>query len=165
MKKFYLILITAALAITSCQKTPKTAFVDVRAEKIVVDSVLDKFNSAFSAGDAATLATYLTEDALCMGTDPSEFMNKQQLTAMWTQMFVDSVPKIIYMNERKIIVAADCNSATMVDQYMMPDVISKLIWRNAYHLVKINGDWKILVLNCSFIHKNEDLPKLSKALM
>ena len=46
----------------------------------------------------------------------------------------------------------------------MPIASPKIAWRNEYHLVKTDGKWKILVLNCAFIPKNEDMQKLNEAL-
>jgi ketosteroid isomerase-like protein len=164
MKKSCVILIVAATVFTACQQKPATVAVDITSEKAVIDSIFNKFESAFSGKDVTTLASYLTEDALCLGTDPSEFLNKQQITEAWTQMLADSAPEINFLNKRAIKVEADGNSAFVVDQYIMPDAGAKLLWRNAYQLVKTNNEWKISVLNCSFILKNEDIPKLNKAL-
>jgi ketosteroid isomerase-like protein len=166
MKKVYLILSVAVVVITACQQKPETVPVNIEAEKAAIDSIFDKFNAAFNAQDVATLASYLTEDALCCGTDPSEFWNKQQITDIWTQAFADSTPKpeLNLISEREIKVAADGNSAIVVDQYMLPIITPKIPWRNVYHLVKTNDNWMIIFLNCGFIPKNEDIPKLNKAL-
>jgi hypothetical protein len=106
----------------------------------------------------------MSEDAICLGTDPSELWNKQQMTEMWTQMLADSAPKVNNIVERKIIVVADGNSAAVVDQYIMPDISPNIPWRNVYHLVKTNGNWKIFFFNCGFIPKNEEIQKLNDAL-
>lgn len=151
------------MALTACQQTPKPVVVDIKAEKAVLDSIFKIFTSAFNAKDVATLSSYLREDALCLGTDPSEFLNKQQMTDAWTQMLSGGAPEINYIGERKIHVAADGNSAFVVDQYMMP-AYCKIPWRNAYHMVKTDGKWMILVLNVAFAPKNEDIPKLDSAL-
>lgn len=164
MKKIYLILSIAVVVITACQQTPKTVPVDIEAEKAAIDSLFDQFNVSFNAQDAATLASFLTEDALCCGTDPSEFWNKQEITDLWIQMFTDSDPAINMIGERKIKVAADGNSAIAVDQYMFPMITPKIPWRNVYHLVKTNDNWMILFFSCGFIPKNEDIPKLNEAL-
>ena len=164
MKKNCLILFIAVMAITACQQAPKTVPVDLEAEKTVIDSLFDKFYSALSAKDVTTLASFVSEDALCMGTDPSEFWNKKQITDIWKQMLADSAPKMNYFGDRMIKVAADGNSAIVVDQYFMPVASPKIAWRNAYHLVKTNGNWMIFVFNCGFIPKNEDIQKLNEAL-
>jgi len=164
MKKNFFILIFAAMAITACQQASKTVPVNLEAEKAAIDSLFDKFNSAFSAPDVTTLASFLSEDALCMGTDPSEFWNKQQMTEMWTQLLTDSVPELNYIGERVVKLASDGHSAFAVDQYFMPMFSEKIPWRNTYQLTKTDGQWKILVLNCALIPKNEDMPKLNASM-
>jgi ketosteroid isomerase-like protein len=164
MKKNHLILLIAAVVITACQQTPKTVSVDMEAEKAALDSIFDKFYSAFNEKDVGTLASYLTEDALCLGTDPSEFWDKQQITDLWTQMLADSVPAINFIGERVIKIAPDGNSAVAVDQYIMPGSSPKIPWRNVYHLVKSNDHWMILFFSCGFIPKNEDIQKINDAV-
>jgi len=163
MKKILIVLLITVMALTACQQAPKPVVVDVEAEKAVLDSIFDVFTKAFSASDVATLSSYLNEDALCLGSDPSEFFTKQQMTDMWTQMLSAGAIELNYVSERIIVIAADGHSATVIDQYVMPGY-SKIPMRNAYHLIKTDAGWKIFVLNCAFIPKNEDVPKLNGAL-
>jgi hypothetical protein len=148
------------MVMTACQQKPKTVPVDTEAEKAAISSLFDKFNAS---RDADTLAAFLTEDALCCGTDPSEFWNKQQMTDGWRQLLTPDF-EINYICERKIKVAADGNSASVVERYMMPVYTPKIPWCNVYHLVKTNDKWMIDFLSCAFIPKNEDIPKLNKAV-
>lgn len=164
MKKIYFFLAMAALVITACQQKPKTVEVDIVAEKAAVSSLFARFDSAFKAKDVTTLTSFLTEDALCLGTDPSEFWNKQEIKDLWSQMLGDSVPEINYIREREIRVAADGNSAIVVDQYLMPSISPKIPWRNVYHLVKTHDKWMIFSFSCSFIPKNEDILKINEAV-
>ena len=164
MKKSNWLLSTIILAMLffaiSCQYQKQ----DTEAEKATLNELFDKFNSAFNANDAEILASYLTEDVLGCGTDPSEFFNKQEMTDLWTQSFDKSDPEITIIGERMIKVAPDGNSASVVDQFMMPMYTPKIPWRNVYHTVKINGEWKIIFFSMSFIPKNEDVAKLNAAL-
>ena len=82
MKINLFIVLFAALAITSCKQAPVPAVVDVEHEKATIDSVFNLFDSAWRAQNTASLALFLTEDALCLGSDPSEFLSKQQITEM-----------------------------------------------------------------------------------
>ena len=165
MKKTCLSLSVAVVIIMACQKTPEPAPVDLAAEEAVISVLFDKFDSAFFARDVVALAAFLTEDALCLGTAPSEYMSKKQITDTWTQLFLsDSAVELNYISERKIKIAADGNSASVVDQYFMPGISPKIPWRNSYHLVKTSDNWKIDFLSCSFIPENEDIAKLNEAL-
>lgn len=163
MKKSLFAVLIIALAVTAC-KQASAPVVNVEAEKAAIDSVFMMFDSAFQAQDVEALASYVSEDALCLGTDPSEFLSKQQIKEMWVQMFADSAPAINYISKREIRVDAGGKSANVVDQYTMPIVGPKILWRNAYHLNKVNDKWMIDFLNCSFILKNEDILKLNQAL-
>ncbi|MBN2272950.1 MAG: nuclear transport factor 2 family protein [Bacteroidales bacterium] len=163
MKKLCLFFVITAAVLTACQQKPVNVSVDIEAEKAAIDSLFDKFIEAFNAQDVTTLVSYLTDDALCMGTDPSEFWNKQQITDIWSQMLADTVPVMDFFDEQVIKVAADGHSATAVQQYMMPDV-TLLPWRNTYHLIKKDGHWMIFAFSCGFIPKNEELPKINEAL-
>jgi len=165
MRKTYFILMIAVVVITACQQTPKTIPVDIEGEKDAIAAIFDKFYSAFGEQDVATLTSYLTEDVLFCGTDPSEFLNKQQITDEWTKMFADSTFEISFIiDKQEIKVAPDGNSAIVVDQYMLPTFTPKIPWRTVSYLVKTNDKWMILFMSFSFIPKNEDIPKLNEAL-
>jgi uncharacterized protein (TIGR02246 family) len=164
MKKIYSILTIAVVVITACQQTPKTIPVDIAGEKVAISALFDKLIAAYDAGDAATLVTFFTEDGLFCGTDPSEFMNKQEIKDSFTQLLADTVPEIKYIGERVIRVAADGNSATVVLQYIMPILSPNIPLRDVYKVVKKGDNWMIDFFSTSFIPKNEDIPKLYKAV-
>ena len=164
MNKIFIVLSIAVLALTACQQTPQTVPVDIEAEKAALDELFDNFYSAFKSQDVSTLVSYLAEDALFCGTDPSEFWDKQEITDLWTQMLAEITPELDLMGDRIIRVAADGNSAVVVDQYKFPLYTPKIPWRNVYHLVKTDENWMILVCSSALIPLNEDLPKLNDAL-
>ncbi len=168
MKKIiFPILALAIIASTSCkqEQTAKTIPVDIAGEEVAISALVDKFDAALKAKDVAALATFLTEDALCCGTDPEEFWNKQQITELWTQIFADTALKVNYSySKREIRVAADGNSAIVVEQYILPIQSSKIPIRNVCNAVKTNDNWLIDFISWNFVPKNEDMPKLNKAL-
>ena len=164
MKKICIMLSIAVVVITACQQTPKTSPVDIEAEEAAVNALIDKLHTAMKAQDVATLTSFITEDMVCCGSDPSEFWNKQQIKDLWTQMLADMSPEINIIGKRVIKVATDGNSAIAVDQYFMPMYTPNIPFRNVYHLVKTNGNWMILFFSSALIPKNEDLPKLNEAV-
>ena len=164
MKKIYIVLSISVMVIIACQQKPKTLPVDTEAEKAAIGVLFDKFIAAYDAGDAAGLAKFLTEDGLFCGTDPSEFMHKQEIKDGFAQLFTDSVPKVNYISERVIKVAADGNSATVVLQYLMPLISPKVPLRDVFKVVKTGDNWMIDFFSTSFIPKNEDIPKINKAV-
>ncbi len=164
MKKIYLILSVAMVAITACQQTPKTVSVDIEAEKAAINDLVDKVNSAMQAQDVATLTSFFTDDLICLGSDPSELWNKKQITELWTQMLADTAPEINLIGKRVIKVAADGKSAVAVDQYFMPMFTPDIPFRNVYYLIKTDDNWMIDFSSTALIPKNEEIPKLNKAL-
>jgi len=166
MKRIFLFLSIAAMAITACQQKPKTVPVDIEAEKAAISALFDKFTSALNVQDVKTLTALLTDDALGCGTDPSEFWNKKQLSDVWTQQFADSSLTINWLiDKREIRVAADGKSAIIVEQYVLPMIISsKITIRNIYLTIKANGNWMIDFISWNIVLKNEDIPKLNKAM-
>ena len=69
MKKIFFILPVAVMIFTACQTTTKPIPVDTQAEKAVISTLFDKFNTAFKGKDAPTLVASLTDDILACGTD------------------------------------------------------------------------------------------------
>ena len=161
MKKLLIGLILVMLStITFCQS--KTS---IEAEKATVADLFDKYYSAINEKDAATLPTFLTEDALVCGTDPSEFWNKEQITDAWTQGLADPTLEInITIGKREIRVADDGSSAIVVEQYILPFISSKIHIRTVNYAVKTNDKWMIDFMSFNFIPKNEDISKLNKAV-
>jgi hypothetical protein len=146
--------------ITACQQ-PKPVTVDLQAEKARVNALLDKFEAATLTD---TLASLMTEDALVIGTAPSELMTKKETVEIWSQYYSGKVPEHTYINERILKMAADGNSATAIEEYMMPAMSPVIPARNTIHLVKSEGKWMIDFISSTFILKNEDVPKIDRVL-
>lgn len=151
------------MVIVACQQTPKVIPVDIKTEEAALSELMDKFDAGFKGGDASTFKASLAEDALICGTDPSEFWNKQQFLELGEQDSTNAPPELKYINDRKILVAQDGNSAIVVTQYLI-SWSPKIPWRQVYHFVKTNDQWMIQFINIAFIPKNEDIQKLNEAL-
>ena len=165
MKKIYSILIIALVVITACQQIPEPVSVNIEAEEVAIAALFDGFHTAFMGKDFTTLAEFITEDALSCGTDPLEFWNKKDITDLWEQSFTDTTFIIDYsISKQEIRVAADGNSAIVVQQYIMPFLSSKIPIRSVYNAVKTDDAWMIDFISWNFIPKNEDIWKLNKAL-
>jgi len=164
MKKSFSLFVVIAFLCVSCQSKTGMVPVDLKAEEAAVDNLMDKFFGAIMAQDVPTMASFLADNTLVCGTDPSEFWNKQQVTDLWAQMVAGSVPEFKDIGERIVKVAADGNSAVTVDQNMIPAYSANLAFRNVAHLVKSADGWKIFLFSSAIIPKNEDLPKLDQAL-
>lgn len=153
------------MIITACQQKPKTVPVDTKAEKAAISALFDKFNSGFNAKDVNAVTALLTDDALSCGTDPSEFWDKKQLSDYLTQSFADtSMTNNYSIDRREIRVATDGKSAIVVEQYVIPTIIPRITIRNIYLAVKADENWMIDFISWNLILKNEDIPKLHKAM-
>jgi len=165
MKKTLYVFAIAVIIITACQSKTKTVPVDTEAAKTVISALFDNFHSAFKAKDTNTLIATLTDDALTCGTDPSEFWDKKQISDGWTQAFADTSLKINYsIDKREIRVAADGNSALVVEQFVMSALFPNIPVRIISHAIKGGENWMIDFVSWNLIPKNEDLDKLNKAL-
>jgi hypothetical protein len=159
--KTKLSLLLLALAFVMACHPPKHSPVDTAIEKVAINALIDRFDATTSTD---TMASFITEDALVTGTAPSELFTKKQVVEMWQQYYSAKVPEHKYFGERTVKVAADGNSATVIQEYIMPVMSASLQARNGLHLVKTNGKWMIDFINISFIPKNEDIPKIEEAI-
>ena len=165
MRKLLVIAALVLFAGVAFGQTSKTIQVDFETEKAAVADLFDKYYSALNAKDAAILPTFLTEDVLVCGTDPSEFWNKEQITELWTQGLAEATLEInITIDKREIRVADDGSSAIVVEQYIMPFLSSKIHIRTVSYAVKTNDKWMIDFMSFNLVPKNEDLSKLNIAL-
>lgn len=161
MKKIKLLSIILVILLIACNQQPKTQPVDIEAEKASLNTAIDRFEAATSTD---TLASFLTEDAMVAGTAPSELFNKQQMVEMWRQYYSSIVPEHKYIDERTVKMAVDGNSATVIEEYIMPVMSPVIPARNALHMVKINGKWMIDFINICFIPENDDISKINELL-
>ena len=164
MKKFCLILSVVLLVFTACQQTPKPVKVDTVAERAAIKDLLDKVTMAMKAQDVTTLLSFFTDGTVCLGSDPSELWDKQQLKDLWTIILVDTAPEHNFISKRVIKVTSDGKTAVAVYQYFMPMFTPKIPFRNVYYLVKTGDKWMIDFFSTALIPKNEDIPKLTDAL-
>lgn len=165
MKKTYYLILVTVMIITACQPKTKTVVVDTTAAKEAVTNLLDKWYSAMKAKDVNAMTTLLTDDGLLCGTDPSEFWDKKTYIDEWTKLAADTSFVVNYtIDKREIRIAADGNSALAIEQMFFKALSEKMPFRLVYHLVKNNEDWQFDFISWNFIPKNEDIPKLNKAL-
>jgi len=165
MKKIYCLSLLAVIVMCSCQQKPAAVPVDTEAAKTAIAALLDEFNATFKGNDASKVMVLFTDDALTLGTDPSEFFSKKQISDAWTPIMADTTINIDYsIDRREIRVAPDGKSAVVIEQIMFPLLSPKIPVRNIYHVIKPDDKWMIDFLSFNLIPKNEDLAKLNAAL-
>ncbi len=164
MKKVSVVFVMALLLTTTCQQPPVIEPVDIKAEEATLNVLLDNLATAMRTMDVETLSSFFSDRLFFYGTDPSELWTRQQVTERWQAMSEGDPYETKTIGDRLIIVNPDGLTAIAVDQYYMPKYSQKIPFRNVFYLTKGTDGWKIDFFSASFVPKNEDLPKLNRAL-
>ncbi len=164
MKRTPLLISALVMLMASCQQKPATVVVDTEAIKAELTVFLDEYNVAYKAMDINKMTSFCTDNAMFLGSDPSEIWNKKQITDYFMSQGLDSTMKLEFViDRREILVAADGNSAIVVEQFILPIISPNLPVRAIDHVVKVGDGWKFDLLSWNVIPRNEDLPKLNAA--
>lgn len=164
MKKIHLLLLISVLLLAACKQTPETVKVDIEAEKVAINNIFDRYNSAFITQNIDTLVSFMDDDILICGSDPRELWNKQEITDIWTEVFANVDLGYNIFGARTIAIAPDGKSANVVEHYLLPFYSTALPLRNSFYIVKTENNWKILLLNTAIVPRNEDVTKINAAL-
>ncbi|MBN2425019.1 MAG: nuclear transport factor 2 family protein [Calditrichaceae bacterium] len=160
--KFFFIVLVVFIG---CQPNTKTEPFDLEAAKKVVNTQLDNLHQSSKAKDISFLRNMFTDDGLCLGTDPGEFWDKEQVINVNLHMFEDESMVFDYsIDKREIRFNPDGNSAICVEQFTWNSFSQKIPLRLVTHFININNDWKLDFVSWSLIPLNADLVKLNKAL-
>jgi len=126
---------------------------------------MDEYNAAYMALDINKMTALCNDNAMFLGTDPSEFWNKKQITDLFMAQASDSTMKIEFkVDRREILVAADGKSAIIVEQFFIPLISTKMQVRCIDKVVKAGDKWMFDLLSWNIVARNEDIPKLNAAL-
>jgi len=164
MKRTLFLFSIALLFFTACQQTPKPVTVNLEAEEAAAMKVLDGFLSVVTTSDVDSMFTYLTEDALIVGSDPGEFLNKEQAIELWKQVAAVMDLDFQFIDGQEFIIAPDGNSAIALRQFYVPAAAPKIPARYVIYLIKEEDVWKVRFWETGMIPRNEDIPKLNEAM-
>ncbi len=164
MKKNLFLFIIAAVFMTACQQTPEKVSIDIETEKAAIEDMLGDFINGMEAQDVDAMASFILEDALICGTDPSEFWNKDEIVELWKQMLAESPIELKHIGDKVIKVAPDGISAIVVAQYYVPIYSPNIPWRNVYSLTKVEDKWMVSFYSIALVPKNEDLGAINKVV-
>jgi hypothetical protein len=165
MKKTPVLIWAVVMVMTSCQQKPVTVAVDPEAVKAELATFIDEYNVAYKAMDINKMTALCNDNALFLGTDPSEFWDKKQITDYFMAQGTDSTMKIEFkVDRREIMVAADGMSAIVVEQFFIPLISTKIQVRCIDKVVKVNDKWMFDFISWNIIARNEDIPLLNAAL-
>jgi len=161
----YFSLFVIVLILAGCNTKPQIEPVDLSAVETTIAARLDEFHKVMQDKDLTAYKSFLTEDGLFCGTDPEELWGKESVVALMEKSFADSTIMFKYsVEQRKIRVSSDGNSATTLEQFIVAWISEKMTLRLVSHLVKIENDWKIDFFSWSLVPNNDDMAKLNEAL-
>lgn len=165
MKNIYLLVIIALLITTACETNVNTDVVDMKTVNKTITQLADNNLDAWNARDVDKLISMVADDGLFFGSDPSEIMNKKELTQMYNQLFADTATNYSYdIDMRKIIIAKDGKSAIVVEYFTIEAWSPLMPLRQTTQFVNYDNKWEINFIAWGLIGKNEDVEKLNKAL-
>ncbi len=165
MKKAPLLVSVLVMLLTSCQQKPAPVAVDPEAVKAELAIFMDEYNAAYKVLDINKMTALFNDDALFLGTDPAEIWDKNQIIDYFLSSGFDSTTILEFeIDRREIRVAADGNSAIIVEQFYVPLMSPKIAVRCIDKVVKTGDGWKFDFISWNMIPRNEDLPKLNAVL-
>ena len=169
MKKMHYILVLAVVFVTACQVKISATPVDTAAVRMEATSMLNKLHQAMQSMDKMAMGNMLSEDALVLGTDPQEIMDKQGALAMMDQggnVTYDEGSRLTPrdLNTRKVQVSDDGKGALIVEQLMIPQFSKVMPVRLITHMKQTPEGWKFDFMSWNFIPANKDLTTIDKAL-
>lgn len=129
-----------------------------------LNAIADDIHSYFKKKDIGFIDKYLTKDGIYVGSDPGEFFTFDEFKTSAVSQFKDTAFKIsdYPVSRREIRIYGP--SAVIIDQFTIPEMFNKLMARSVSHARYENGKWMLDLYTWNFILKNEDVPRIGKAL-
>jgi hypothetical protein len=145
-------------------KQPGTEALDTAQARIDLNNMADDIHSTFKKKDISFIEKYMSRNGIYLGTDPGEILNYNDYMSYMQQMVSDTA---LHLSDYKISrreISINGTSALIVDQLFMPEISKKLMLRNICHANFVNGKWEVDMYAWNFVAKNEEVPKIDKAL-
>ena len=148
---FYLIII---ICISSFYIQCKSNVIDADKERKEINTVLDTWNKAAAKADYNTYFSYLTEDAIFIGTDANENWDKQHFM-VWAKPFFDKGKAWDFTSLQRHIFFDKSGKTAWFDELLNTQM---KICRGSGVLVKNDSSWKIqqYVLSMTFPNDKMD---------
>lgn len=172
MKKT-LILFLSCLIIAACQpaaETPESSMestettpVDLAKAESEVKAILSQFHQTVKGKDATAMGGLLSETGLFCGTDPGELWSKTELVQVMGEMAEVEELQVDYtVDQQKIRVAADGQSAVVLEQMTIDFISPHIPIRQVYQFEKSNDQWLMNFFSVALIPLNDDLAKINE---
>lgn len=160
------------LLLNSCQpaaETPEStaetvleAPIDLAKAESEVKATMSQFHQTLKDKDATAMGALLSENGLFCGTDPGELWGKADLVKTMGEMAEAEELQFDYtVNTQKIRVAADGQSAVVLEQMTIDFISPHIPVRQVYQLKKSDGQWLMDFSSVALIPINEDLAKIN----
>jgi ketosteroid isomerase-like protein len=164
MRKTLFLSVSVILLLAACNQTPAPVAIDLEAEEAAAREMFTVLRDAMNTQDIENMFSMFTEDALIIGSDGSEILNKEEFKKMWSELSAEINFKFQLFGEQLFKMNPDGNSAIAVSQFYVPVMTANLPLRQVFNLNKVDGKWMVSFFSSSVIPKNEDLPKIMEAL-
>ena len=163
MKTKSYLLFLVLLMMAACQ--PKSESVNLADAENAVSVELDNFHKAMMAGNVDDIMSFLDNEGLYCGTDPTELWDKESLSKMMTESMADTLFVFDYsVDKRKIKVSIDGGTALVLEQFTVNVISEKIPIRLITHFVNAEDVWMMNFFSWSFVPYNEDVAKLNEVL-
>lgn len=138
--------------LAGCATTSRDRVSSPSVDTAELHRVLESFHEAAHVGDAARYFGHLADDAVFLGTDPSERWSKAEFESFATPYFADGHGWTYTPRERQVDLSADGRLAWF-DELLENHKYGTC--RGSGVLVQEHGQWRIIQYNLSFVLPND----------
>ncbi len=163
MKKIFSITLLAVLF--ACNTAPKPEPVDLAAEEIAIEKVIETLFKSFDDQNVDLLASVFADDGVFLGSAPNERFTKDSTVASSAQMMqMPEIPPFELIGEPFIRIQPDGKTAIVTREFYWK-LFTIIPLRQTFWMVKRDSVWLIDFSDFSLIPYNEQLPALNAAVM
>lgn len=145
-------------------KTKELTTADVAVIKHDVIRLVENFHAELMARNIHAMMKLMADEGLYCGTDPKEFLSKQEFGDMVKQTVEKIGPLEYPMQKRDVQIGQDGQSAVVIEQFVVNQFSKHMPIRLVSRCTHTHHGWLIDFMSWSFIPMNEDLEKINKAL-
>lgn len=163
MKTNMLYFAVTLLFLSACQDNTTQSQVDLKAEKELVKKTISNFYAYAEERNIEAFKSLITDDAVAVGSDPSEVWNKDEIIKIFKEMMEMDQMDIKSVGDAVLYVSPDGMSAIAIQHFSVP-ITSNIRWRHMFYLRKVENQWLITCWSASLAPDNADLEKMNNAL-
>ncbi|HET9431425.1 MAG TPA: nuclear transport factor 2 family protein [Chitinophagaceae bacterium] len=129
-----------------------------------LNTMADDMHSTFKKKDISFIEKYMSRNGIYLGTDPVEILNYNDYVSYMQKLVSDTALHISDYTISRRDITINGTSALIIDQLYMPEISKKLMLRNICHANFENGKWVVDMYAWNFLAKNEEIPRIDKAV-